>query len=140
MPDNTDNQGDERWREKLTPEQFNILRRRGTEAPFTGKYLDHHEDGMYACAACGNPLFPSETKFESGTGRPSFYDVAAEGNVTVEPDKSHGLQRLEVRCVNCGGHLGHLFDDGPADKTGKRCCINSVALDFKPTKTTNSGS
>lgn len=122
---------EEKWREKLTPEQYEVLRQKGTEAPFTGKFVDHHESGMYACAACGNPLFASDTKFESGTGWPSFYDVASKGNIELHEDTSHGMKRMEVTCANCGGHLGHLFDDGPTDKTGKRYCINSCALDFK---------
>lgn len=119
------------WKEKLTPEQYEILRLKGTEAPFSGKYVDHHEDGMYICAACGKPLFSSGTKFESGSGWPSFYDVATKGNVELHTDSSHGMKRVEVTCANCGGHLGHLFDDGPTDKGGKRYCINSASLDFK---------
>jgi peptide-methionine (R)-S-oxide reductase len=120
------------WRERLTPEQYEVLRMKGTETPFTGKFVDHHEKGMYVCAACGTPLFASDTKFESGTGWPSFYDVATKGNVELHEDKSHGLSRIEVNCAKCGGHLGHLFDDGPTDKTGQRYCINSCALEFKP--------
>lgn len=119
------------WREKLTPEQYEILRLKGTEAPFTGKFVEHHEEGMYTCAACGNTLFPSDTKFESGTGWPSFTDVAKKGDVELHNDNSSGMNRVEVTCSNCGSHLGHLFDDGPADKGGKRYCINSCSLDFK---------
>jgi peptide-methionine (R)-S-oxide reductase len=123
---------EEEWRKRLTPEQYDVLRMKATEAPFTGKFVDHHESGMYACAACGNPLFASDTKFESDTGWPSFYDVATKGNVELHNDTSFGMKRVEVTCAKCGGHLGHLFDDGPTDKTGKRYCINSCALDFKP--------
>lgn len=119
------------WKKKLTPEQYRVLREKGTEAPFTGKFVDAHDDGMYVCAACGTPLFSSDTKFESGTGWPSFYDVAEKGNVVLKDDNSHGMNRVEVECAKCGGHLGHLFDDGPTDKTGKRFCINSCSLDFK---------
>ncbi len=125
---------EEKWREKLTPEQYEILRLKGTEAPFTGKYVDNHEPGIYTCVACGNPLFDSETKFESGSGWPSFYDVAKKGNVELHTDTSNGMKRVEVTCANCGGHLGHVFDDGPADKTGQRYCINSCSLNFKPKK------
>lgn len=119
------------WRQRLTPEQYDILRLKGTEAPFTGKFVDHHEKGMYSCAACGNILFPSDTKFESGSGWPSFTEVAKKGNVELLTDTSHGMSRVEVTCANCGSHLGHLFDDGPTDKGGKRYCINSACLDFK---------
>jgi methionine-R-sulfoxide reductase len=119
------------WKDKLTPEQYHILREKGTEPPFTGKYVDMKEKGMYACAACGTPLFSSDTKFESHSGWPSFYEVAKEGNVILTDDNSLGMHRVEVQCATCGGHLGHVFDDGPSDKTGKRYCINSCALDFK---------
>src|SRR3989344_539225 len=108
------------WQKKLTPAQYEILRLKGTEAPFTGKYLDHHEKGMYACAACGNSLFSSETKFDSGSGWPSFTDVATKGNVELHEDFTHGMKRVEVTCTKCGSHLGHLFDDGPPDKGGRR--------------------
>lgn len=120
------------WKGKLTPEQYQVLRGKGTEAPFTGKFVDHHEDGMYTCAACGKTLFSSETKFESHSGWPSFYDVATKGNVELHEDNAHGMKRIEVTCANCGSHLGHVFDDGPADKSGQRYCINSCSLDFKP--------
>lgn len=123
---------EEEWQRDLTPEQYQVLRMKGTETPFTGKFVDHHEKGMYHCAACGNPLFASDTKFESGTGWPSFHDVATKGNVALHPDTSHGMNRIKVTCAKCGGHLGHLFDDGPTDKTGKRYCINSCALKFNP--------
>ncbi|MDP3992634.1 MAG: peptide-methionine (R)-S-oxide reductase MsrB [bacterium] len=122
---------EQNWKEKLTPEQYEILRLKGTERPFTGKFVEHHEDGMYTCAACGNTLFASDTKFESGSGWPSFTDVAKKGNVELHTDNSGGMKRVEVTCTNCGGHLGHLFDDGPSDKGGKRYCINSCSLDFK---------
>lgn len=119
------------WKEKLTPEQYRVMRERGTEAPFTGKYLENKETGMYTCAACGAALFSSETKFESGTGWPSFSDVAIKGNVKIHEDKSHGMTRTEVVCANCGGHLGHVFDDSPIDAMGKRYCVNSCALEFE---------
>lgn len=122
---------EEEWKKELSPQQFEILRNKGTEPAFTGQYVDMHADGMYHCAACGNPLFSSETKFESGSGWPSFYDVASKGNVILEDDEDHGMHRTEVKCANCGGHLGHVFNDGPKDKTGKRYCINSCALNFK---------
>jgi|SRR3990167_11505321 len=122
---------EEQWREKLTPEQYEVLRLKGTEAPFTGKFVDHHEEGMYTCVACGTPLFSSETKFESGSGWPSFFDVITKGSVKLIDDKSHGMKRIEIICGKCGGHLGHLFDDAPQTKTGQRYCINSCSLDFK---------
>lgn len=118
------------WQKNLTTEQYRVMREKGTEAPFTGKYVDTKEKGMYKCAACGNPLFSSDTKFESGTGWPSFYDVASKGNVELRPDPSGGMERTEVVCAKCGAHLGHLFDDGPAEKGGKRYCINSVCLEL----------
>lgn len=121
---------EEEWKKILTPKQYEILREKGTEAPFTGEYVDMHDDGMFSCAACGSPLFDSNTKFESGSGWPSFYDVAKTGNVVLKEDNSHGMNRIEVECANCGGHLGHLFNDGPSDKTGLRYCINSCALKF----------
>jgi peptide-methionine (R)-S-oxide reductase len=120
---------DEReWREELTDEQYRILREAGTEAPFSGEYVDHKEDGSYACVGCGATLFDSETKFDSGCGWPSFSDVDND-RVETRPDNSHGMQRTEVLCANCGGHLGHVFDDGP-EPTGKRYCINSAVLEF----------
>ncbi|WP_440770421.1 peptide-methionine (R)-S-oxide reductase MsrB [Natronorubrum sp. DTA28] len=119
---------DAEWREELSEEQYRILREAGTEAPFSGEYVDHKDDGSYACAGCGTELFDSETKFESGCGWPSFYD-ADDDIVETRPDNSHGMQRTEVLCANCGGHLGHVFEDGP-EPTGKRYCINSAALEF----------
>ena len=125
------NKTEEEWREILTPKQYQILRQAGTERPFTGEYVNTEKDGTYVCAACGNALFSSETKFHSGSGWPSFYDVLREGNVELRQDTSHGMIRTEVVCAQCGGHLGHLFEDGPREKTGLRYCINSAALDFK---------
>ncbi|ELZ12369.1 peptide-methionine (R)-S-oxide reductase MsrB [Natrinema thermotolerans] len=120
--------GDEEWRDRLSDEEYRILREAGTEPAFSGEYVDHKEDGTYACAGCGAELFDSETKFESGCGWPSFYDTDSD-RVETRLDTSHGMRRTEVVCANCGGHLGHVFDDGP-EPTGKRYCINSVALDF----------
>ncbi|MEA2715507.1 MAG: peptide-methionine (R)-S-oxide reductase [Candidatus Parcubacteria bacterium] len=115
---------------KLTPEQYRVLREKGTEAPFSGKYVHETKDGMYACAVCENPLFSSEAKFDSGTGWPSF-DQALPGAVKLQTDMSGGMSRTEVICAKCGSHLGHVFDDGPT-KTGKRYCLNSVCLDLQP--------
>lgn len=120
---------DEEWKKVLTPEQYEVMRGGGTEAPFTGKYVHEKEDGMYTCAACGNPLFSSDTKFDSGTGWPSF-DEALPGAVEHRQDTTHGMVRTEVVCAKCGSHLGHLFEDGPTD-TGKRYCLNSVCLDLE---------
>lgn len=119
------------WREKLTPEQYQVLRKGGTERPFTGEHLNTHAAGTFACVACGAELFSSDTKFESGCGWPSF-DQALPGSIEYHQDTTHGMVRTEVRCASCGSHLGHVFDDGPTE-TGKRYCINSVCLDHRQT-------
>lgn len=124
--------GDDEWRSKLTPEQYAVLRKGATERPFTGAYVNDHGSGMFACAACGQELFSSDTKFDSGTGWPSFTDPVNQEHVTLHRDDSGGMVRTEVRCARCGSHLGHVFDDGPAEKGGKRYCINSVCLLKKP--------
>jgi len=119
----------EELKKKLTPEEYHVTQEKGTERPFSGKYVDNHETGMYKCKVCGTQLFASGTKFDSGTGWPSF-DQALPGAVKYEKDMSAGMERTEVDCANCGAHLGHIFDDGPKETTGKRLCINSCALDF----------
>ena len=119
------------WQDKLTPEQYSVLRKKGTEKPFSGKLLHNDKTGDYRCAACGQVVFTSDTKFDSGSGWPSFYDVANTEAVKLSEDRSAGLQRIEVTCANCGSHLGHVFNDAPDQPTGMRFCINSVALDFK---------
>jgi peptide-methionine (R)-S-oxide reductase len=118
---------EEEWKKELTPDQYYVCRNKGTEPPFTGQYYNSKQPGVYKCVACGNELFDSETKYESGTGWPSFYKPVAEENVETEEDQSHGMRRTEVTCGKCGAHLGHVFPDGPRP-TGLRYCINSVAL------------
>jgi peptide-methionine (R)-S-oxide reductase len=120
------------WQERLTPEQYDILRRKGTERPFTGRYVDEKTPGVYRCAGCGAELFSSDTKFESGTGWPSFTEPADQANVVLHEDRRHGMLRTEVTCKRCGGHLGHVFPDGPRDRGGQRYCINSCALELDP--------
>jgi peptide-methionine (R)-S-oxide reductase len=122
---------EEEWAETLTPAQYEVLRRKGTEPPFTGALLHNKDTGMYVCGACGAPLFASDTKFESGSGWPSFYEPAVAEAVETHEDLSHGMRRIEVTCARCGGHLGHVFPDGP-QPTGLRYCINSLALGFEP--------
>jgi peptide-methionine (R)-S-oxide reductase len=119
------------WREELTPAQYEVLRRKGTEPPFTGRYVFEKRDGTYRCAGCGTALFSSDSKFDSGTGWPSFTEPADRANVELHDDFSHGMHRIEVTCAVCGGHLGHVFDDGP-DETGERFCINSRSLTLEP--------
>ena len=121
---------EDKWKKKLTKEQYQVLRKKGTERPFTGDLWDNHENGVYKCAGCGAELFSSDTKFESGTGWPSFSDVMNNENIELKEDRSMGMLRTEVLCKNCGGHLGHMFMDGPKP-TGCRYCINSISLEFE---------
>jgi peptide-methionine (R)-S-oxide reductase len=122
---------DDEWKQRLSPEQFEVLRKHGTEPAFTGKYWNEHGDGIYRCAGCETELFKSDTKFDSGTGWPSFTEPIAEDVVEYVEDKSFGMVRVEVRCGTCGGHLGHVFNDGPKDAGGQRFCMNSCALDLE---------
>ncbi len=133
QPDIKIKKTDEEWEKILTPQQFYILRKKGTDLPGTGKYTYHFDDGVYRCAACGAQLFKSDNKYESHCGWPSF-DDAIEGAIIFQPDYSHNMIRTEIICANCGGHLGHIFDDGPQETTGKRYCVNSTSIEFEPKK------
>ncbi len=123
---------DAEWRDRLSPEQYKVLRQAGTEPPFSGEYVDTDENGLYRCGACGNPLFSSETKFHSGSGWPSFTEAVSPDAVELVEDRSYGMRRTEVQCARCHSHLGHLFDDGPREAGGKRFCMNSLALEMEP--------
>lgn len=122
---------EEEWKKKLSKIEYKVLREKDTERPFTGEYWNHKEKGIYKCTGCGTKLFSSKSKFDSGCGWPSFYDVIDKNKIEEKIDLTHGMKRIEVLCRNCGGHLGHVFPDGPRDKTGLRYCINSVSLDFE---------
>ena len=129
------NQPESYWKEKLTPEQYRVVRQKGTERAFTGALYNNHAKGMYQCVACGQELFSSDTKFDSGTGWPSFDQPVNKEHVELHEDRSFFMKRTEVVCKNCGAHLGHLFDDGPRETTGQRYCINSASLHFQPDET-----
>jgi peptide-methionine (R)-S-oxide reductase len=130
---------EDQWREELAPDQYAVLRRAATEPPFTGKYTYEKSTGMYTCAGCGAELFSSDTKFDSGSGWPSFTEPAIAEAVELRDDSSHGMTRTEVVCARCGGHLGHVFDDGPRDRGGQRFCINSCALDLDAADSQDAG-
>lgn len=133
MNDNSmKDRSEEYWKQTLTPEQYRVVREKGTEAAFSGGYVDNHADGTYHCVACGHELFGSDTKFDSGSGWPSFTNPVNLKHVELHDDTSYGMVRSEVTCTNCGAHLGHVFSDGPVDAGGQRYCINSISLDFKP--------
>jgi peptide-methionine (R)-S-oxide reductase len=125
---------DEEWRKQLTPEQFHVAREKGTERAFTGAYWDNHKEGVYRCIGCGAQLFSSDTKFDSGTGWPSFSQPMENSNIEMEEDRTLGMRRIEVHCKQCGTHLGHVFPDGPRDQGGQRFCINSCSLNFEEKK------
>lgn len=129
------NKTEEQWKSELTTEQFYVIRQKGTDRPYTGKYDQHWEAGTYECAACGNELFTSDTKFDAGCGWPSFYEALDKTKIIEKKDLSHGMIRTEILCAKCGGHLGHVFDDGPKDKTGLRYCVNSTSINFKSDST-----
>ena len=129
------NKQEEFWKKKLTPEQYKVLREKGTEPAFSGVFYNNHKTGIYECVACGQQLFSSDTKFDSGSGWPSFDNPVNRENIKLKEDSSYGMARTEVICKNCGSHLGHVFDDGPKETTGKRYCINSCTLNFKPQQT-----
>lgn len=127
------NKSEEEWKKTLTPEQYHVIREKGTEAPYTGKFWNSKEEGVYTCAGCGTELFTSSEKYDSGCGWPSFYDAMDKKKIITAPDYKLSRERIEIMCANCGGHLGHVFDDGP-QPTGLRYCVNSVSLDFKKVK------
>ncbi|MFY8019942.1 MAG: peptide-methionine (R)-S-oxide reductase MsrB [Bacteroidia bacterium] len=131
------NKSDESWSKELSPEQFYILRKKGTERPFTSEFENQWDGGMYQCAACGEELFSSDGKFDSGCGWPSFYEAIDQTKIVTKTDHSHGMIRTEIMCASCGGHLGHVFDDGPKNKTGLRYCVNGLSLKFKQSNSEN---
>ena len=132
MKEYKENKTEEQWKEKLSPEEFQVLRKKGTERAFTGEYWDKKAEGTYVCGGCSTPLFASETKFDSGSGWPSYYQPIKDDNVAEITDSGHGMARTEVQCSACGGHLGHVFPDGYGTPTGQRYCINSLSLNFVP--------